>query len=460
MRNVPPGQERDQIMKTMRGILTQLIWVGLFSASLLHGAETGAMRVGAAKADISPPESILPYEQTQLGKIVPELSFVSVHDKLYARAIVVDNGSSVAAIVALELVKVPKPEEVIRKISAATGIAPERIVLAAVHTHAEPLTSPEGREASPKWAAYFDKIASGAVEAVRLAKERLQPARMGYGAGRANINNYSGVAPGSVDSLGSGYPSDKTVAVIKFESLSGEPIAILLNYALGGEVVFRYRTRKDGCEVTSDFPGAASTYVENHYKNKVVALYTMGAAGDQSVQFRARDTQPEIAPPVDESGGAWAILNALSRRLGDEVVRVADAITQTTTTAKIWGAANNLTCPGQKATGTAGATEYEKKDTGPVELHLGLLMINDIALATVGGELATSIGQRVQRDGSFTKTLLVTQAGGNLGYIVEDAAYERFSHSVGGSPFKPGCAEKGIPAALTDLSQRYVAGAP
>jgi hypothetical protein len=96
-----------------------------------------------------------------------------------------------------------------------------------------------------------------------------------------------------------------------------------------------------------------------------------------------------------------------------------------------------------------------------VEIHLGPLMINDIALATVGGELATSIGQRVQRDASFTKTIVVTLAGGSgPGYIMEDSVYERYSHAVLASSLKPGCAETGIVKILTDLMQRYASGAP
>jgi neutral ceramidase len=440
-------------MRMRRGILAHWTWtIGFVSASLAYGAETGALRVGAAKADITPPDSTLPYEQHGPGPGSPAPSLVAVHDRLRARAIVMDNGSSAAAIISFDLVKVPRPEELTRKIAAISGIAPERIVLAAVHTHSEPLTSPIGGESTAKWAAYYDKIESGAVEAVRLAKEHLQPARMGYGTGRAYINSYPGVSARIVDSANL---SDKTVAVIRFESLIGEPIAIVMNYAVGGEIMFRFKTRKEGCEVSGDLPGATSSYVESHYKNKVVALWTMGAAGDQSLQYRALDSQPAGQPPIDEGGG-WALLNAQSRRIGEEVIRVADTISKTASTAKIWGATNNLTCPGQKATGKNGATDYEKKDTAPVELHLGLLMINDIALTTVGGELATSIGQRVQRDGSFTKTIIVTQAGGSAGYIIEDPAYQRFSHGVAGSPFKPGCAETGIPTVLADLMQLYL----
>lgn len=120
-------------MKMMKTILMQLVWMGLLSASLSYGAETGTMLVGAGKADITPPESILPYEQHgMLGAAGPSL--VAIHDRLYARAIVVGNGSSAASIVALDVSHVPQAADLAGKIAAAAGLAPERILLAASHT--------------------------------------------------------------------------------------------------------------------------------------------------------------------------------------------------------------------------------------------------------------------------------------------------------------------------------------
>jgi hypothetical protein len=273
-------------MRMMKVILMGLTWMGLLSASLSYGAETGTLLVGAGKADITPPDSILPYEQHgMLGAAGPSL--VAVHDKLFARAIVLSDGVGTAAVIALDLSHVPKVEDLTGKIAAAAGLAPA------------------------------------------------------------------------------------------------------------------------------------------------------------------------------DAAGAWALLNAQSRRLGEEVVRVADGIKKTTSTARIWGAINNLTCPGQKAIGKPGDAEYKTEERGPVEVHLGLLMINDVALAAVGGELNTSIGQRLKRDGSFNKTIVVTQAGGSAGYIIEDSAYQHgFNHGVAGTALKPGCAEKGLPDVLTGLMQRYIAEAP
>ena len=60
--------------------------------------------------------------------------------------------------------------------------------------------------------------------------------------------------------------SDKTVAVIKFESLSGEPIAAYMTYAM--HPVNGYLSEV----VSADFCGAASRYVEQAFDDKLVAV--------------------------------------------------------------------------------------------------------------------------------------------------------------------------------------------
>jgi hypothetical protein len=96
-----------------------------------------------------------------------------------------------------------------------------------------------------KSAAYTKQVEDASVEAVRRAKENLQPAKIGIGTGKAYVNinrrEYS-----SEGGWWLGYnpegPSDKAVTVIRFDTLSGKPIAFLINYSvhavvMGGETI-------------------------------------------------------------------------------------------------------------------------------------------------------------------------------------------------------------------------------
>src|SRR5262249_46491556 len=65
-------------------------------------------------------------------------------------------------------------------------------------------------------------------------------------------------------------------AVMKIESLSGDPIAVYYNYAMHGVAVGQLDL------VSGDAPGTTSKYIEDSFDDKIVALWSSGAAGDQN----------------------------------------------------------------------------------------------------------------------------------------------------------------------------------
>ena len=103
---------------------------------------------------------------------------------------------------------------------------------------------------------------------------------MGYGTGISYINVNRQIIDPKTDRWWEGPnregPSDKTVAVLKFESLSGEPIAVYYNYAVHAVIAGQLD------QVSGDIPGAASRYIEDSFDDRVVALWSSGAAGDQN----------------------------------------------------------------------------------------------------------------------------------------------------------------------------------
>ena len=126
------------------------------------------------------------------------------------------------------------------------------------------------------FAANFEK---SIVEAVRQAKSNLQPARIGYREGTSYLNvNRDVIDPFTrLWSQAPNYdgPSDKTVAVVKFETLKGEPIAVYYNYAMHSNSMYMSGV------ISGDFYGETSKYIEEYYDNKIVALWSMSASGDQ-----------------------------------------------------------------------------------------------------------------------------------------------------------------------------------
>jgi hypothetical protein len=409
-----------------------------------------ALRAGAARVDITPPpDGALPMS----GYASRTQGFKGIHDHIYVRAIVLDDGTTQAALVAWELLFVPDPvwTEVSPRIAAETGIRPENLILAAVHDHGAPAVA----------GSYARKAEDAAVEAIRLARSRIRPARFGYGSGMAYVNvNRRELTPAQGWWLGhneNGF-SDKTVHVLRFDDLAGRPIAFLVNYAVHAVVM-----GPDNYQVTGDLAGATSRFVEQHYlghdkirgdagprmrlrpeekaPDDLVAVWTSGAAGDQN-------------PISLASGEDFTMVDALGRILGEEVVRVAGVI-RTSPDAPLRGAQQVVTCPGRSVEdGPRPRTDYKFTDAGPVNIRLGLLMIGDVALAGVSGEVLSPIYQHLRQQSPVPRTIMIAHANGASGYIPDDAGFAQTGYEVTTSRLKPGCAENAIVNGIVELMRR------
>lgn len=276
--------------------------------------------------------------------------------------------------------------------------------------------------------------------------------------------------------------SDKTVAVLKFETLAGIPIAVYVNYAM--HPVNGYLSNF----VSADFAGAMCRYVEQSYDDKPVVVFSQGASGDQnplylrpstngmasrsgapitgndlvreSVEAPLRDgavqTKP-MDPVVRDRLERW--MESEGEVLGEEVIRVMTDSNRTDTDVRIWGSQTEVSCPGRKRTdqGREGMTA-SYVDGDPVPLRLGVLGIGDVALTSIDAEVYTLIGQRLKRQSPLANTVMVTLANGAApsGYVPDDASFSHKTFQVLSSRLKPGCAEDSIANGLTDLVVRYI----
>ena len=146
----------------------------------------------------------------------------------------------------------------------------------------------------------------------------------------------------------------------------------------------------------------------------MVALWTSGAAGDQN--------------PVSMGGKDFFLVDALGKMLGEQVVRVSGGIKALTTDARLWGAQQEVSCPGRRW--TRGAHPPLSTDSDPVNIRLSLLMLNDVALAGVTGEVFTLIHQHLDKRSPFSHTIMLTHTNGSSGYIPDETAFEHMSYEI------------------------------
>jgi neutral ceramidase len=420
-------------------------------------AQSSTLRVGAAKVDVTPAVEELPQ------------SYDGILDQLYARAIVIDDGRAAAALVTVDAGIVPDAvwQSVATAVESELGIPAGNLLLTATHTHSAP----------PQPAGPF---AQRIVESVRLAAQRLAPARLGYGTGVSYIN----VNRNIIDPItrrwweGPNYdgPSDKTVAVIAFESPDGDPIAVYYNYAMHAVAAGQLDL------VSGDAPGAASRYIEDAFDDEIVALWSSGAAGDQNPlyfhqtyalrEIRIRDYAArgiDIGNSMPPGGQGLnkqdpTVIKLMSQQkqmiasmgqfLGEEVLHVMRGISRVDSSIRIEGLATTVTCPGRERTnsGRAGLPgEYREAD--PVEIRLGVLRLGDIMIGAVNAEVFNLIAQRLKRESPYARTLLATLTNGmaRSGYIPHDAGYGMYTFEVLSSRLAPGCAESAIVNGILDL---------
>jgi hypothetical protein len=437
--------------------------------------EAGSLRAGAARVDITP-----------AGDPAFPASGRYAHERLYVRAIVLDNGTTRAALVGADLgglgEEVWSPAS--QQIATALNCPPENVIVSATHSHSAVPSGPPPvgfprQQPEPTVAAILD--------AVRQAKDHLQPARVAFGTGLSYLNVSRDTVSEEThlwtQAPNLAGPSDKTVAVVQFTTPGGEPIAAYVNYAMHPINGFLVGI------TSADVPGATCRYVEQQFDDKMVVVWSQGASGDQNPLYlrpstnalaslsgmkitgyeaprepveaplrEGKVTRHTLDPKVADNLERW--IESQGQLLGEEVIRVMTHATHGAGSVRLWGAQKTLTCPARSRTnsGREGAPGTYEDSDDPARIRLGVLGIGDTALATVDGEIYSAIGQRTKRQSPLTNTVVVTLANGraNSGYIPDDASFGVYTFQVLGSRLKPGCAEQGIADAISDLVSQYV----
>jgi neutral ceramidase len=450
--------------------------------------DTARLRAGAHKVDFTPKASDL------------QVPTDSIRDRLFARAIVVDDGSACAVLVGIDLGAAPSPivDDAIARASTATGCPAQHFIISATHTHSS------NTHGLGQGAPTAKTVADAIVEAAAVAKKKLQPARVGYGTTSIDLNVNRDLFNRKLEwrqEPNPDGPSDKTLAVVEFLGNDNVPIGVHMNYAM--HPINFYLSGV----ISADFPGEASRYVEELFDDRTVAVFSQGASGDQNPRdfrsptlFMAQRSALTAGPgpftqtvgdaPIQERPSAAgfnpqrasserkpipsenldAYKKALARTgdyvrmlgsvIGSSAVRVMRESMQATSTARIRAAQEVVTCPGRVRLDTDNPARENVfpgyKDGPDISLKVGLLRIGDIHFVTVNGEVYSQIATRLKAEAPASQTVVVTLANGfaSAGYIYSDAAYSHLTFQVIGSRLKPGCAEEQIVSTALRMMRR------
>ncbi len=416
------------------------------------------MKVGAARADITPPLGmpLAGYEVRPSGAI-------GIHDPLMVRTIVAEgpDGTTVALVVA-DLIQIdPRLQGLIaERVLATTGIPRERLQLAGTHTHSGPaLAEPSDAERE-----IGDRIAT----AVEQAWLRRREAVAAVGVARVE-----GIG---VNRRPNGGPVDDRVTVTRFDDLEGRPIATHLNYGCHpttlGPNNFYY---------TADYPGVACRAVEAAVGG--VAVFSTGPQGDVNpggyspegsmvgvvvpwrtfesaerygriLADRAIEVHSGLRPvPADRVWGAARIVELRRKRLPDPAV-ARRAATVAREAAGILTEADltpDATYHSLVAAAYAELIAEQAEDPdreSPVRIRASVLAFGPLLHVGISGELFVALGQRIRAALGDDLTCVAALCDGTMGYIPTADVFAEGAYEPNASLLEPGEGERLVDAVI------------
>jgi len=237
----------------MLGVL--VLFLGMATSRHLAASEaaTGGktFRAGAAAVEVSPKQ----FPAWVSGGFLAQRAD-RVHDPLFARALALDDGETKIVIAVVDTLMMAREwiDEVKRRAAGSTGIATERMLICATHTHSAP--SVMGALGTPADDRYPPVLAAGIVEAIERAVARLAPAKIGWAVAQAPEHTHcrrwikrpdrigedpfgdrtvrAMMHPGyqNPDYLGPAGPKDPDLTVLAIQTPDGRPLALLANYSM------------------------------------------------------------------------------------------------------------------------------------------------------------------------------------------------------------------------------------
>ena len=364
-----------------------------------------------------------------------------VHDRLYAKAVVVEDHGELAAIVVVDTCALPEEmhEIVTKRIYEYTGIAPERVCIASNHSHSGASVGTDPATESYADATYKDVFFRLCADAVTLAYKRLQNVELKYCETEVHdisFNRNFVLKNGTYVTHGRGREDavraldgiDPAVPVILFEQ-AGKPVGAIINFACHQCCLENLYNGYSG-----DYASILAKRLKVQYGNDFVSVFLLGACGD--INHVNPDANVEIPPLWYQHMGnvlADAVIDAvktaepmaggikmlsstveIQRRLADPEQVRKTVLKWLSNSASFMRARNLL--------------HYEASNTKTsTELIVQGICIGDVCITTLPGEVYTAIGQGIKKESPFKRNMVVENCNKYCGYIPTKEAFAECS---------------------------------
>ena len=409
--------------------------------------------VGAGKGEILFPEEMFPTSE----------GYNKIHDNPHARIVLMKSGEEWYAFAHLELNNIFETgtAQVLEAIRQETGVAEDHVFFHCLHVLETPHPEPpmkKGPEVDRYNGLFFGAVEQAMRVACRQALSNVRPARVGADyAVCATCNTNRNILTENGWWLGSGENglSDKAVAVVRFETLDGKPIAILFNYNSQSSIMDQSRGVDGSRYVTADLAGASAAFVESQFED-CIAMYCTGAGGDGCPSFQAKRNVLGAGGKmwsVDLHETGFVLVELLGERLGSVVVQCAEKIT-CQDVAEIKAVSGSVDFEGRprvKLHEIVPTHSFDLSGDGSTKtMEPALLAIGkEIALVGVLAEICAKTEMQIKQQSAFPFTAVMTfsqmgnRGGKGMGkYMGEKDMYEKITFQAMNSAVTAGSAER------------------
>ncbi|WP_239022913.1 neutral/alkaline non-lysosomal ceramidase N-terminal domain-containing protein [Pontibacter mangrovi] len=365
------------------------------------------VRVGWAKVNITPPAGTpLAGYGKRLG-----MDYESVHDSAWARTFAFSNGKTEAYYVALDMLIVPM--QVMRRLEQVypkLGLKPEQVYLTATHSHTSfggwgkklgvSLMSGEYEEE------LVAQLTRQIVQSMQLARQNLQPAKIGYGSVKAEglVKNRLLDDPENPFYPDRNKTRDATLRFLKFEGQNGE--TAILSALSAHATILPSKTP----ELSRDYPGELVDELERHVD---FAAFSAGAVGSQSVVYTHGDTYQSTQEVGEEL--AALLWQQLQQITCDYVYTLGYDRTRLALPEPSWRIATDL-----RLAPFVFNSVFGQHPAYVTSLQLGNVVFVG-APADYSGEFVARLRQNAQAQG--LQAIVTSFNGGYIGYVTPDKYY-------------------------------------
>jgi len=408
------------------------------------------MQAGSSRIDITPPKGI-----PMGGYLARTGSAEEVHDPLFVRALVLDDGQQRAAIVSADLALIDQAlaDEARRRIEQAVGIPAAHTMITVSHTHSGPLVM--NRRISNPDPLYAEGLRQNLVAVAEAAASRLRPVRIGAGRAKVylGVNRRERTADNRIviGKNPSGYASPYARVLVVAEQ-DGGPLAILFTYGAHPVVL-----GPENLQISGDYAGYAERVIEEDSGETAVALFALGFAGNVNVKYEKRDFAEvetfgsALARAVIEAEKGIPLLADLPLQVRslrvplpqepppsmDEAQRMLFA--ERERLSSVLGRGEEKAEINQRRIMVEWASQLvELAAQGgaapPLELEVQGMAIGNTVLVGLSGEVFAEYEKILAELSPFEHTFPISNANGTVGYLPTAAAFDEGGYEVETAP--------------------------